>query len=369
MVSLRWPGPYRAAVLRAGALALGLMTMATGLAANYPEPVEGEYVVSDFRFSSGEILPELKLHYTTIGTAARDASGRVRNAVLLLHGTTGKGANFLRSEWADTLFGPGQPLDATRYFIVLPDSIGNGKSSKPSNGLRTRFPRYTYDDMVLSQYRLLTEKLGVDHVRLIVGTSMGGMHAWMWGVRYPEFMDALLPMVCTPAQISGRNRMQRKLMIDAIRSDPEWNGGDYSHPPQGLATALKMSVISAGSARQLYTEGSTTEAADRVLDSTVAKQLAETDANDFLYAWEASRGYDPSPGLGRIRALVYAINFGDDDRNPPELGVMEREIARVPRGRYILVPGGDQTRGHVSFYRTSLWVEYLIELLAASEVR
>ena len=345
------------------------MQIAPGLTADYPEPVEGDNLVRDFRFSTGETLPELKLHYTTIGTPVRDDAGRVRNAVLLLHGTTGTGANFLRPEWADTLFGPGQPLDARRYFIILPDSIGNGKSSKPSNGLRTRFPGYTYDDMVLSQYRLLTEKLQVDHLRLIVGTSMGGMHAWMWGVRYPDFMDALLPMVCTPAQISGRNRMQRKLMIDAIRNDPEWNGGNYSRPPQGLATALKMSLISAGSARQLYREGPTTEAADRTLDTTVAKQLGETDANDFLYAWEASRGYDPSPGLERIRATVYAVNFADDDRNPPELGVMEKEIERVPRGRYILIPASDQTRGHVSFYRTSLWVDYLVELLAATEPR
>ena len=352
------------------ALAAGcLLSCRAVQAANYPDPVAGDYIVHDFRFATGEVLPELRLHYITIGTPVRNPAGQVTNAVLLLHGTTGTGSNFLRQDWAGTLFAPGQPLDATKYFLILPDSIGNGKSSKPSNGLRARFPHYSYDDMVLSQYRLVTEKLGVDHLRLIVGTSMGGMHAWMWGVKYPEFMDALLPMVCTPAPIAGRNRMQRKLMIDAIRSDPGWQDGNYTKPPQGLATALRMSLISAGGAQQLYREAPTSDAADRLMDNTVAKQLADTDANDFLYAWEASRGYDPSPDLGRIRADVFAVNFADDDRNPPELGVMEREIARVPRGRYILIPASDQTRGHASFYNTSLWKEHLIELLTISAAR
>ncbi len=363
------PLSSRCAALSIAIAACCLLCSRPVQAANYPDPVAGDYIVHDFRFSTGEVLPELRLHYTTIGTPVRNPAGQVTNAVLLLHGTTGTGANFLRPEWAGTLFAPGQPLDATKYFLILPDSIGNGKSSKPSNGLRTRFPHYTYDDMVLSQYRLLTEKLAVDHLRLIVGTSMGGMHAWMWGVKYAEFMDALLPMVCTPAPIAGRNRMQRKLMIDAIRGDPEWHDGNYTKPPQGLATALRMSLISAGGAQQLYREAPTPDAADRLMDSTVAKQLAETDANDFLYAWEASRGYDPSPELGRIRADVFAINFADDDRNPPELGVMEREIARVPRGRYILIPASDRTRGHVSFYNTSLWKEHLVELLAISAAR
>ncbi len=292
--------------------------------ASYPDPVAGDYVVHDFRFSTGEVLPELKLHYTTLGTPIRDAGGVVRNAVLVLHGTTGRGANFLTEGFAGTLFGPGQPLDATRYFIILPDSIGNGQSSKPSDGLRARFPRYNYDDMLVSQYRLLNEKLGVNHLRLILGVSMGGMHAWLWGQRYPDFMDAILPMVCLPTQISGRNRMQRRLVIDAIRNDPEWNGGNYVKPPQGFATALKMALIAASSARQLQLDAPTLESTDRLLDGYVAKRLAENDANDFLYAWEASRSYDPGPGLDRIRAPVFAINFADDEINPPELGVMER---------------------------------------------
>jgi homoserine O-acetyltransferase len=338
-------------------------------AASYPDPVAGEYVVHDFRFAAGEVLPELKLYYSTLGTPVRDGAGVVRNAVLVLHGTTGRGASFLTDGFAGTLFGPGQPLDATRYYIILPDSIGNGRSSKPSDGLRARFPRYTYDDMVLSQYRLLTEKLGVDHLRLILGTSMGGMHAWLWGEEHPDFMDAILPMVCLPAQIAGRNRMQRRLVIDAIRNDPQWTGGNYTRPPPGFATALEMALIAASSARQLQLDAPTLEAADRLLDSYVARRIAESDANDFLYAWDASRTYDPGPGLERIRAPVFAINFGDDEINPPELGVMEREIARVARGRYILIPASAETRGHVSFYNTSLWKHYLLELLAASEGR
>jgi homoserine O-acetyltransferase/O-succinyltransferase len=343
-----------------------LLSIDSALAADYPAPVEGDHVVRDFRFSTGEVLPELRLHYTTLGDPVRDGSGTVRNAVLILHGTQGSGAGFLRKEWADTLFGRSQLLDASRYYIILPDAIGSGRSSKPSDGLRARFPRYTYDDMVAAQYRLVTEGLGVDHLRLVIGTSMGGMHAWLWGGRYPGFMDGLLPIVCQPAQISGRNRIQRRLIVDAIRNDPEWNGGNYTRAPQSLATALKMALIGASSARQLQLDAPTTAAADELMDSYVARRMAEVDANDFLYNWDASRTYDPGPGLERIQAQVVAVNFADDEINPPELGVMEREIKRVKRGRYVLIPAGDDTRGHVSFYRTSLWSEYLAELLAST---
>ena len=333
-------------------------------AANYPQPVQGDYVIRNFAFAGGEVLPELKLHYFTLGNPTRDASGRVTNAVLLLHGTSGKGTNFLTDGFAGELFGTGQPLDAGRFYIIVPDNLGHGKSTKPSDGLRAKFPRYGYADMVAAQRRLVTDGLGVRHLRLIVGTSMGGMHAWMWAVNEPDFMDAVLPLVCLPDQIAGRNRMERRLIVDAIRNDPEWIGGDYATQPQGLITALRMVVIGAGSVKRFYLEAPTQEATDRLLDRQVQQRLQGADANDFVYAWEASRDYDPGPGLGRIRAAVTAVNFQDDERNPPELGIMERAIKRVARGKYVLVPAGERTRGHGSFYDAGLWKAELAELLA-----
>ena len=336
------------------------------LAASYPQPVQGDYVIRNFEFAGGVVLPEITLHYFTVGTPTHDASGRVTNSVLLLHGTSGKGSNFLTDAFAGELFGTGQPLDAGRFYIIVPDNLGHGKSSKPSDGLRAKFPRYGYADMVSAQHRLLREGLGVGHLRLIVGTSMGGMHAWMWAVSEPDFMDAVLPMVCLPDQIAGRNRMERRLIVDAIRNDPEWNGGDYAKQPQGLITALRMVVIGAGSVKRFYLEAPTQEATDRLLDRQVQQRLQGADANDFLYAWEASRDYDPGPGLERIRAAVTAVNFQDDERNPPELGIMERAIKRVVRGKYVLVPAGERTRGHASFYDVGLWKSELEELLARS---
>jgi len=335
-------------------------------AVTYPEPVHGDFVIRDFRFAGGEVLRELKLHYFTLGTPARDGGGRVTNAVLLLHGTSGKGTNFLTDGFAGELFGAGQPLDAGRFYIIVPDNLGHGKSAKPSDGLRAKFPRYGYADMVAAQRRLVTEGLGLQHLRLIVGTSMGGMHAWMWAVSEPDFMDAVLPMVCLPDQIAGRNRMERRLMVDAIRNDPEWNGGDYAKQPQGLVTALRMVVIGAGSVKRYYIEAPTQEATDSLLDRQVQQRLQGADANDFVYAWEASRDYDPGPGLERVRAAVTAVNFEDDERNPPSLGVMERAIKRVARGKYVLVPASERTRGHASFYDVGLWKVYLEELLARS---
>lgn len=332
-------------------------------AAEPPQPREGDYVIRDFRFASGAVLPELRLHYTTLGTPTRDASGNVRNAVLLLHGTGGRGTNFLRQDWIDQLFSAGQPLDAQRWYVILPDSIGHGGSSKPSDGLHARFPSYDYDDMVRAQYRLVTEALGVDHLRLVLGTSMGGMHAWVWAVTYPDAMDAVLPFVCLPVEVSGRNRMIRKLMTDAVRNDPAWNGGEYTAAPPGLRTALQIGLITAGSARELSRLAPSAAAADRLLDDYVAERLPLTDANDFLYAWESSTGYDPSGQLARIRAQVLAINFADDERNPPELGIMEREIKKVARGRYVLIPANDTTRGHRSFYQVALWKQLLVDLL------
>jgi homoserine O-acetyltransferase/O-succinyltransferase len=318
----------------------------------------------DFRFAGGGTLPELRMHYFTIGTPLPDERGRIANAVLLLHGTGGRGAGFLTEAFAGELFGSGQPLDASRWFIIVPDSLGHGGSSKPSDGLRASFPHYGYADMVDAQYRLVTQGLGVDHLRLVVGTSMGGMHAWMWAVEHPDFMDAVLPLACLPVQVSGRNRMERRLIVDAIRNDPEWKGGNYDRQPQGLVTALRMIAISAGSTKRLYQEAPTQEATDRLLDRMVQQRMQNADANDLLYAWDASRDYDPAPGLERITAQLFAVNFADDERNPPQLGILEREMPRVRNGRYVLVPADDRTRGHASLAYAALWKDYLAELLA-----
>ena len=350
-----------------GLALLGSILLSDGaFGASYAQPVQGDYVIRNFEFAGGEVLPELKLHYFTLGAPARDANGGVTNAVLLLHGTYGKGANFLTDGFAGELFGTGQPLDAGRFYIIVPDNLGHGKSTKPSDGLRAKFPRYGYADMVAAQHRLVTDGLGVRHLRLIVGASMGGMHAWMWAVSEPDFIDAVLPLVCLPGQIAGRNRMERRLIADAIRNDPEWNGGNYVKQPQGLVTALRMVVIGAGSVKRFYDEAPTQEATDRLLDRQVQQRLQGADANDFLYAWEASRDYDPGPGLERIRSAVTAVNFEDDERNPTELGIMERAIKRVARGKYVLVPASERTRGHASFYDVGLWKVYLEELLARS---
>lgn len=323
-------------------------------------------MLRDFQFASGEVLPVLKVHYFTLGTPVRNAEGRVTNAVLLLHGTSGSGAAFLGEGLGGQLLGDGQPLDARRWFIIAPDGIGHGRSSKPSDGLRAKFPRYVYADMVEAQHRLVTEVLHVDHLRLIVGTSMGGMHAWMWAVRYPQFMDAVLPIACLPVQIAGRNRMERRLIVDAIRSDPQWRGGDYDEQPQSLVAVLRTVAISAGSMKRYYEAAPTQEGSDRLLDGMVEPRLKSSDVNDLLYAWDASRDYDPAPDLGRISAAVTAVNFEDDQRNPPELGIMEREIGRVAKGKYVLIPASDRTRGHASLSDAGLWKAELEELLARS---
>jgi len=343
-------------------LTVFLVTVAAQ-AAPYPEPVHGDFVIRDFRLSGGEVIPKLKLHYFTLGAPARDANGRVTNAVLLLHGTYGKGTNFLTEGFAGELFGAGQPLDARRFYIIVPDSLGHGRSTKPSDAMRAKFPRYGYADMVAAQRLLLADGLGVRHLRLFVGTSMGGMHAWMWAVSEPDFMDAVMPLVCLPDQIAGRNRMERRLITDAIRNDPEWNGGNYAKQPQGLTTAMRMVVIGAGSVKRFYEEAPTQEATDRLMDRQVQQRLQGADANDFLYAWEASRDYDPGPGLERIRAAVTAVNFEDDERNPPELGVLDREIKRVKNGRVLLIPVSDQTVGHGTTGQARFWKQQLGELL------
>ena len=332
--------------------------------AQYPAPTEGTFVLKDFQFRSGERLAELRLHYRTLGTPARDAQGVVRNAVLIMHGTGGTGAQFIRREFAGELFGPGQLLDATRYFIVLPDGIGHGQSSKPSDGLHARFPRYGYLDMVEAQYRLLTEGLGVNHLRLVMGTSMGGMQSWLWGERYPTFMDALMPLASLPTQIAGRNRVWRRVVIDAIRNDPDWRGGEYTTQPPSLRTAQEMLFLVGGNPVLRQRDLPTLAQADSALDAAVAAGFRTLDANDVLYQVEASRDYDPGPDLEKIRVPLFAINSADDLVNPPELGILEREINRVPQGRAVVIPLSAETRGHGTHTIAAVWKGYLQELLA-----
>jgi homoserine O-acetyltransferase len=338
-------------------------------AADEPKPIEGNHVLRDFRFASGETLPELRIHYRTFGEPRRDSRGVVNNAVLILHGTTGNGANFLRPEFAGELFGPGRPLDASRYYLILPDGIGHGGSTRPSDGLHARFPRYGYRDMIAAQHRLLTEGLKVDHLRLVMGTSMGGMHTWLWGQTYPDFMDALLPLASLPGPISGRNRVWRRIVADAIRHDPGWAGGEYKDQPAALRTAAEMLFFMSNNPVERQKEAPTRETADRVLDQFVARTIKTMDANDVLYAIEASADYDPGPALGRIKAPLLAINFEDDLINPPELGILEREVRRVPQGRAILVPRSDQTRGHGTHTLAAVWKDQLVELLRQTEPR
>jgi homoserine O-acetyltransferase/O-succinyltransferase len=344
-----------------------LCTVATVLAADYPAPSEGDYIIRDFKFASGESLPELKIHYRTLGKIGKDAQGRTRNAVLITHGTTGSGAQFIRPEFAGELFGPDQPLDATKYFIVLPDGIGHGKSSKPSDGMHAKFPRYGYIDMVEAQYRLLTDGLRVNHAQLVMGTSMGGMHTWLWGETHPEFMDKLLPLASLPTQISGRNRAWRRMVIDAIGSDSAWNGGEYKTQPPSLRTAAQMLWFMSSNPVLRQKEAPTLAKTDEVLDKFVADYMKTGDANDMLYALEASHDYDPGPNLEKIRAPLLAINFADDLINPPELGILEREIKRVPHGRAVIIPFSEKTRGHGSHTLAALWKNELVKLLNETE--
>jgi homoserine O-acetyltransferase len=334
---------------------------------NQAARTEGDFTVKNFKFRSGESLPELRLHYTTLGKPARDAQGRVTNTVLILHGTGGSGEQFFQPQFAGELFGPGQLLDASRYFIILPDGIGHGKSSKPSDGLHAHFPQYDYDDMVLAQYRLLTEGLNVNHLRLILGTSMGCMHSFVWGEVHPDFMDALMPLACLPVEIAGRNRIMRKLQIDAIRNDPDWKGGDYAtEPQQALRTVLSLQLVSGTPPLILQEKFPTRDAADKYVDDYIKSRLGELDANDLLYRVNASRNYDPSPQLEKIKVHVMWINSADDFVNPPELKIAEREIGRVKNGRFVLIPAGEQTHGHGTHTWAAIWKQYLAELFEKS---
>src|SRR5438105_1224795 len=334
---------------------------------NYPAPVEGDYVIQNFHFRSGEMLPELKMHYRTIGTLTRDASGVANNAVLIGHGTRGAGTSLLNPAFANVLFGPGQLLDATKYFIILPDGIGHGRSSKPSDGLHMKFPRYTYDDMVAALYEVLTKKLGVNHLRLVMGTSMGGMQTWVWGEMYPDFMDALMPLASNPVEIAGRNRVWRFMAIDAIKNDPEWMGGEYKTPPmRGLTTAEDLLLLAGSAPLNWQAVAPTREAAEKFYLDRFKPAVGRLDANDLIYQLDASREYNPQPKLEMIKAPLVAVNSADDFINPPELGIVEREIKRVKRGKFVLLPITEQTRGHGTHTIASIWQRYLKELLDES---
>jgi homoserine O-acetyltransferase/O-succinyltransferase len=366
-VNQRRRGAMAGVCLAIGAAALGGSMAARAQGSDYPAAVEADYLIKDFHFASGESLPQLRVHYRTFGKLHADVHGVVRNAVLIMHGTGGSGASLVRAEFAGELFGPGQPLDATRYFIVLPDGIGHGKSSKPSDGLRARFPHYGYSDMVQAEFLLLTAGLKVNHARLVMGTSMGGMHTWMWGERYPQFMDALMPLASLPTQVSGRNRVWRKTLIDAIRNDPDWKGGEYRTQPPSLRTALALIWLVGSNPVLRYQEAPTLARADEVIDTYVEHGMKTVDANDLLYAVAASYDYDPGPDLEKITAPLLAVNSADDLVNPPELGILEHEITRVPHGRAIIVPYSDRTHGHASHTYAVLYKAYLEELLKSPQ--
>lgn len=347
-------------------LAIFLFLSTVLFASDVPKPTETDFVIHNFKFRSGETLPELRMHYATYGSPLRDSSGRVINAVMVLHGTGGSGQQFVRPEFAGELFGPGQPLDPSKYFTILPDNIGHGKSTKPSDGLRARFPHYDYDDMVAAQHALLTDGLKVDHLRLLMGTSMGCMHSWVWLETYPTFMDAAMPLACLPVQIAGRNRIWRKMLMDAIRTDPGWNRGDYTQQPREILTALDLLLIAGSSPLQMQAKYPTRDQADAYLADYVKTRSTNLDANDLLYAVDSSRNYDPSPKLEQIVAPVMFVNSADDFINPPELGIAEREITRVKRGKFVLLPITDQTRGHGTHTLAAIWKQHLEQLLSES---
>jgi homoserine O-acetyltransferase len=332
-----------------------------------PEPVQGDFVMHDFHFASGETLPELKLHYDTFGAPHRDAAGHVDNAVLIMHGTGGAGHSLIRPEFTGELIGPGQLLDAARYFLIFPDDIGHGQSSKPSDGLHARFPHYGYADMVEAEHRLVTEGLHVDHLRLVMGTSMGCMHAFMWGENWPGMMDALMPLACNTVQIAGRNRLFRAMIIDAITSDPDWKAGDYqTEPVRALRTAEDVTILAGSAPQQMQKAMPTRDAADAYLARALAAYIPRADANDTLYQTDSSRDYDPSARLGDITAYVMWVNSADDFINPPELGLAEQAVKQIKRGRFVLLPIGPNTHGHGTHTYAVAWKQYLAELLKES---
>ena len=328
---------------------------------------EADWTARDFRFATGDTVPQLKLHYRTLGAPRIGGDGEVENAVLLLHGTTGGAKQFLKPATADALFAPGAPLDAARYYVILPDGIGHGASAKPSDGMKARFPEYTYGDMVETQHRLVTEHLGLKKLRLLGGTSMGGMHTWMWAERYPDTMRALLPVACVPGPVRGRNLLWRRILIDAIRRDPGYHGGDYDIQPAALGTAWNLFELMAGGTARFEEELPDIRSVDGHVRESDQTALAEQDANDVMYEFAASKDYDPSGTLDRIKAPLLAVNFADDELNPAELGVLDEAIRKVANGRAVLVPRGPKSKGHQSLQVGELWAPYVRELLDQTE--
>jgi len=350
---------------------LRALACAVLLTAALSEPAlaaEGDATLRDFEFGTGEKLPELRIHWLTLGKLAKDARGHASNAVLVLHGTGGTGRQFLVPQFANELYGAGQPLDTTKYFVVLADGIGHGRSSKPSDGMKMKFPRYDYDDMVRAQHRLLTEALGIDHLRLVMGTSMGAMHTFVWAETWPTFMDAAMPLACLPVAIVGRNRLWRRMIIDAIESDPAWKDGDYaSEPLDGLRTASDLLTIAGSAPDNMQATLGTRDPVDRYLVRSTAARLKDLDANDLVFQLDASRNYDPSPRLESIVVPLVHVNSADDFINPPELGIAEREIRRVKRGRFVMIPASEKTHGHGTHTWAVFWKDELAKLLAGSE--
>jgi homoserine O-acetyltransferase len=334
--------------------------------ARFPEPAQGDYLIRNFTFRDGGKLPEVRMHYRTLGTAQKDAQGQTTNAVLIMHGTGGTGKQFAVNSFAGELFNPGQLLDSTKYFLVMPDDIGHGNSLKPSDGLRMHFPRYDYLDMVEAEYRLLTEGLDVNHLRLVMGTSMGGMHTWLWGEEHPDMMDALMPLASLPTEMSGRNRAWRRIIIDAIKNDPEWRGGEYTAQPPSLRTAGELLFVMSSNPVLRQKAAPTGAKIDSDLDAYVANYVKANDANDVLYWFDASRNYNPAPKLAQIQAPLLAINSADDLINPPELGILERGVSQVPHGKAVVIPFSDKTAGHGTHTLAAVWKQYLDELLKTS---
>jgi len=334
---------------------------------------ENVYIIENFKFGTGESLPELALRYLTLGSPHRNARGHTDNAILLLHGTGGNRYTLLNPVFADELFGPGQPFDITKYFLILPDDIGQGDSSKPSDGLHMRFPRYDYDDMVRSQYTMLTEGLHVDHLRLILGTSMGCMQSWVWGETYPTFMDALAPFACYPTEIAGRNRMTRYIAIQSIKNDPAWKNGEYTtEPTEGLRGALAMLLVMGSVPLQMQKNNPTRAQSERYVDDNMARIIPRLDANNLIYYVDASRNYNPEPGLSSIVAPALWINSADDFINPPEVGekiINPRVLPKMPKTKFILIPISDSTRGHGTHTVAAVWKQYLIDFMAQTEPR
>jgi homoserine O-acetyltransferase len=348
--------------LRAALSAAVAVISLAAFAADYPAPKEADWIARDFKFHTGETMPELRLHYTTIGVPTGQP-------VLVLHGSGGSAVNMLTPAFAGELFGPGQPLDASKYYIIIPDGLGHGKSSKPSDGMKTAFPKYDYDDMVDAHYRLVTEGLGIKHLRLVIGNSMGGMHTWIWGVKYPDMMDALVPMASQPTAMAARNWMLQRMMLETIRNDPDYNGGQYTAQPRMMKYAINAYQIATGGGTLGYqTLAPTTAKADKMVDERLAASIA-ADANDFVYQWEASRDYDPSAGLEKIEATLLAINAADDERNPPETGVTEAAIKRIKHGKLYLIPASTETRGHLTTGNAGFYAQPLQELLQTAPQR